>query len=257
MVKKILLLLIVLLYSSNSMAYLYRPCAQCGDVFVQPKVVYAGGSLGFTAFSSPGLNNYQIATPPPNPSDHFDNKGTAFGLNADAFIGTLFIGNKTTWFPDFRLQADAIYIGDAKIKGVQTAKIGFLSKYNYHYQVSLKAITVSAIFDIYDFKGFEPFVGAGLGAAQINTSRFGQKPIDDASPSQITFNKSSNTKFIYHLDAGLHYQYTERVLLQAEYRYLDFGKVKTGKGSTGKKMLTPLTSHISTSSFSIGIAYSF
>jgi len=83
------------------------------------------------------------------------------------------------------------------------------------------ALTVMAnvYYDIGNFNGFTPYVGAGVGVSRNKLS-------DVALPVAST--SGTKTSFAYALHAGVSYDYSEALAIDASYRYIDLGKGQSG-----------------------------
>lgn len=85
--------------------------------------------------------------------------------------------------------------------------------------------------DIGNFRGIIPFIGAGLGASYNTISNF----TDTDPTSGTTFGPSfatgatvSTWNFAWAIYAGLGYQVTEKLILEAAYRYISLGDAQSG-----------------------------
>jgi opacity protein-like surface antigen len=89
----------------------------------------------------------------------------------------------------------------------------------------------NAYFDIWDFHGFKPFIGVGLGTSYNIISDFTDvDPTDgDTFDPSYAYAKDTGTwNFAWAVYAGIGYQVTERLTIEAAYRYLDLGKAQSG-----------------------------
>jgi len=105
------------------------------------------------------------------------------------------------------------------------------------------ALTVMAnvYYDIVNYYGFTPYVGAGIGLSRNKLS-------DVALPA--TSSGGTKTSFAYALHAGVSYDVNEALAIDASYRYIDLGKGQSG----------PLTidyDDLQAHEFRIGLRYRF
>ncbi len=84
---------------------------------------------------------------------------------------------------------------------------------------SAATLLVNAYYDIGNFNGFTPYVGAGIGVSRNRIS-------DINLPATST--SGSKTSFAYALHAGVSYEVNEALSIDASYRYIDLGKAKSG-----------------------------
>ena len=105
------------------------------------------------------------------------------------------------------------------------------------------AITVMAnvYYDIVNYNGFTPYVGAGVGVSRNRLS-------DINLPATST--SGTKTSFAYALHAGVSYDYSEALTIDASYRYIDLGKGKSGPTTID---VDNLVAH----DFRIGLRYRF
>jgi len=83
------------------------------------------------------------------------------------------------------------------------------------------ALTVMAnvYYDIVRYRGFTPYVGAGIGLSRNKIS-------DVALP--VASSGGTKTSFAYALHAGVSYDFSEALTVDASYRYIDLGKGESG-----------------------------
>ena len=81
-----------------------------------------------------------------------------------------------------------------------------------------------------NFHGFTPYVGGGIGFAHIRLHEYaGFNP----NGTSNTFNDHSKTNFAWNLTAGASYDVWEKLSVDANYRYLNFGDIQTGTDPAG------------------------
>ncbi len=80
------------------------------------------------------------------------------------------------------------------------------------------------------YYGFTPYIGGGIGFAYVDLSEYaGFNP----NGTTNTFNDNDATNFAWNVTAGASYAFSERLALDANYRYLDFGDISTGGDPAG------------------------
>ena len=122
---------------------------------------------------------------------------------------------------------------------------------------SLKSYTLmfNAYYDIGKFRGFVPYVGAGVGAAYhiVDEVYFTE------NPNLINRIEGDETlSFAWSLMAGLAYQVSDRAILDFGYRYINMGDAKSGRvdnaGFVNPQVdLDDIAAH----EFKIGLRYHF
>ena len=107
---------------------------------------------------------------------------------------------------------------------------------------------VNGYFDVGHFSGFTPYVGAGVGASYVkfdsytsngtctlanntqdcyqvgNANYYNPNPGDSlVSTSRTTYNTNASWKFTYALMAGVSYEFTHNLKVDAGYKYMSIG----------------------------------
>jgi opacity protein-like surface antigen len=83
-------------------------------------------------------------------------------------------------------------------------------------------LMLNGYYDLGNFNGMVPYVGAGVGVAYHRMSDV-QGDVGPTSQSG-----GDNTAFAWSLMAGVAYQLTERAILDIGYRFIDLGSVRSG-----------------------------
>lgn len=109
------------------------------------------------------------------------------------------------------------------------------------------ALMVNGYYDLGNFRGFVPYLGAGLGIAWNST--------DDVTltPGGVRLGGDSDSSFAWALMAGVGYQVSERAILDLGYRYIDLGEAASGAGGTAPVRLHDLAAH----EIKVGLRYHF
>ena len=75
-----------------------------------------------------------------------------------------------------------------------------------------------------------PFIGAGVGAAHIQTSGISDNGLSNGSPGSYFADGASRTNFAWAAHAGLAYKVNSNFTVELAYRYLDMGTAVHGFG---------------------------
>lgn len=113
---------------------------------------------------------------------------------------------------------------------------------------------INGYYDFGNFRGFVPYVGAGVGMAVHD---MGYVTVDHpASPNP----QHGDTKvdLAWALMAGFGYQLTSRAILDVGYRYIDMGSAQSNQGDTAQ-FLNPklVTNEMTAHEIKVGIRYHF
>ncbi|MDQ2704125.1 MAG: outer membrane beta-barrel protein [Pseudomonadota bacterium] len=81
-------------------------------------------------------------------------------------------------------------------------------------------------YDIGDFYGITPYVGAGIGASYNTISNF--RDVGQITPSAGYADDNSEWNFAWALHAGLGFQATERMTIDFGYSFISLGDAETG-----------------------------
>jgi len=136
---------------------------------------------------------------------------------------------------DFSYDADPTYISAATPTRMTS-------------QLSSHAVMANVYYDIKTKSKFTPFIGGGIGVSR-NKTQSDVTVIATNAPAKASTTKNN---FAWNLGAGVGYQLTDAITLDASYRYVDLGKAVWGTPTmeiTGQD----LTSHEVT----IGLRYAF
>jgi len=119
--------------------------------------------------------------------------------------------------------------------------------------VSAKVDAVTALFngylDLGTWYGLTPYIGAGAGVANLRTHDYSST----AAPPFAGGLSNSQWKFAYAVMAGAGYSIAPNIVLDAGYRYVNFGDVTTASDSVGAMTLKNLAAH----EVRVGVRWSF
>jgi len=114
---------------------------------------------------------------------------------------------------------------------------------------------VNAYYDLGQFRGFVPYVGAGVGAAyhMVDEVYFTENPY---LTNRIEGDKTLS--FAWSLMAGVAYQVSDRAILDFGYKYIDMGSAHSGRVDNAG-YLNPQVDidDIAAHEFKIGLRYHF
>ncbi|RXF75484.1 outer membrane protein [Hansschlegelia zhihuaiae] len=119
-------------------------------------------------------------------------------------------------------------------------------------KAKIDAVTIFAngYFDIATFNGFTPYVGGGVGAAYLDIDHYRSNSVGNPS-----YKGDSDWNFAWNVTAGVGFQVSDNLVLDANYRFVDLGQVKTksipAAGSSGKVKVDDIQAH----EFRVGFRY--
>ena len=124
-----------------------------------------------------------------------------------------------------------------------------------HTSVSTTTLMFNGYYDLGSFRGFVPYVGAGVGLAYNQTGDVSFT----ANPALVNrIRGEDRLAMAWSLMTGVGYQITDRMVLDFGYRYLDMGKAESSVIDTAgfanpRVRIDDLSAH----EFKVGIRYSF
>jgi opacity protein-like surface antigen len=111
------------------------------------------------------------------------------------------------------------------------------------------ALMVNGYYDLGNFRGFVPYLGAGLGIAWNSTDAVVTTPAGGRLAGE------SESSFAWAVMAGVGYQVSERAILDLGYRYIDLGDATSG---TGGGVTAPVRIHdLAAHEIKLGLRYHF
>ena len=115
-------------------------------------------------------------------------------------------------------------------------------------------VMVNGYYDFGNFRGFVPYVGAGVGVALHDMDYV----IVEHPASPNPQHGETKADLAWAVMAGVGYQVTSRAILDVGYRYIDMGSAVSNQGDTAqalnpKLLLNDLTAH----EFKVGLRYHF
>lgn len=147
---------------------------------------------------------------------------------------------------------------DAKDSNNFDFKIKKTYNHKFASELSVYSAMVNVYYDIETGTKFMPYVGGGIGYAHIKNKAKVSGMIDK-TPFNISSSESENN-FAWNLGAGVAYALSDKISVDAGYRYTDYGNVKESVSQDGfaKSVINvdgkyDVTSH----EFLIGARYAF
>lgn len=188
--------------------------------YLRGDVGYAWGTLG-GARSAPGFSN-----------------PTANSLDS-GFVGGIGAGIKSRWLrTDVTIDYTSLtYKGSVAAPDDTTAKVAAL------------AALFNGYVDLGTWYNFTPYIGGGIGAAQIRLSDYAST----AAPPFTTGASKTQYNFAWSLTGGVGYQVAPNIVVDANYRYVNFGDVTSASDAFGDMTLKNVAAH----EVRLGIRWSF
>lgn len=119
--------------------------------------------------------------------------------------------------------------------------------------------TYTAMLNVYkdfgNFRGFVPYVGAGIGVAY---NRLGDVSFTGNPNLTNVIHGNNDLSLAWSLMAGVGYQISDRTILDFGYRYIDFGRIESQQSdSAGFVNPAVKLSDLSAHEFKVGLRYYF
>ncbi len=142
--------------------------------------------------------------------------------------------------------------GDRDVRGTLAAPSGAA------FATSVQSLTLmfNAYYDLMQFGGFTPYVGAGVGVAHND---LGSVTFTGDPTLSNTLNGADKWSLAWSLMAGVGYQISQRVTLDLGYRYIDMGDVRSSRvDSSGFNGNPPLrVDDLTAHEFKVGLRFAF
>ena len=164
------------------------------------------------------------------------------------------------WNHWFRTDVTGEYRSKSDFDGLDIGTVGgVLIPDNYSAKKSEWVALLNGYLDVGTWHGITPFVGAGIGAANVKISDFTDIGITNDS---VAFGDDKDQwNFAWALYAGLGFEVTDALTLELAYRYLDLGDGETGDlvGYDGTNTIdNPMKfENITSHDIKVGIRYTF
>ena len=158
---------------------------------------------------------------------------------------------------NMRAEIEYGYNGKAKLKGDMNYRIATnipAALLPYRSEIKSQFVMANIYYDFDTGSDWVPYLGAGLGYARVKADN--SVEFDGQS---MSLSKSSNN-FAWNVTAGVAYNVTENLSIDASYRFMDLGKAKTsGNFDLGQAYTHDVhtKSKVRTNELNIGIRYTF
>jgi len=117
-----------------------------------------------------------------------------------------------------------LYATDLCVKGCGSHESAKLSAWTFFW---------NGYVDIATFKGFTPYVGGGIGVARLDITNYKSEgfggPICGGKCPTSNYKGDERWNFAWNLQAGVGFNVTDNLLIDANYRFVDLGKARTGR----------------------------
>lgn len=178
---------------------------------------YLRGDIGYSNQEVDGLDNAL-----------YDAYDSVENVSAD-FDGAPFFaaGVGYRWNHWFRTDVTGEYRSKSDFDGLDIGTVGGVRiPDNYTAKKSEWLALLNGYFDVGTWHGITPFVGAGVGAANVEISDFTDVGVTNAS---VAFGDDHDEwNFAWALYAGLGFEVTDAFTVELAYRYLDIGDGQSG-----------------------------
>lgn len=150
------------------------------------------------------------------------------------------------WGNNLRTELEYGYNGKAKLEGSASTP-----DLNYKSDIKSQFVMANVYYDFDLDSNWTPYVGAGIGYARVkadNQVNFG---------GEVASLSKSSGNFAWNLTAGISYEMTDNLSIDASYRYIDYGKVKnSGSLELGaQKYRAHSHSKVRSNELNLGIRY--
>ena len=156
--------------------------------------LYVGGNLGLAS-----LNDSDVSAP-----NYSASVTTDMGASLSGVVGYAFENN-------FRIEGELVSQANEFDQSKESG-----SNYSLTGDVTSLAIMANGYYDFNNKSRFTPFIGAGIGFANVSVNDLHYVGYsDDANIDD------DDTVFAYQLSAGVGFEITERITLDLKYRYFE------------------------------------
>jgi opacity protein-like surface antigen len=202
---------------------------------------YAGIKAGTAFMSADDISNTtNTAAPAAVNKDSEDNAVFALGASVGYDWTTKGAPVRTeleyAYRHDFSYDANPTFIGAAIPTSTKS-------------EMTSHTVMVNAYYDFKTKTKFTPYLGGGIGVSWNNTDTDGTVIATGVSQNY----SETKANFAWNLTAGVGYQLTDAITLDANYRYVDLGKAVWGNPATAELTSDDLTAH----EVYLGLRYAF
>jgi opacity protein-like surface antigen len=196
--------------------------ADMSDLFLEPLLPveigsawYLRGDIGYKVYPSPSATYTRSLTNIENYTD--------VSLDSALIVGGGFGYKFNQWF---RSDVTVDYSAPADFSGRLTCTAAACGS-NYiqaNGQIATWTILANAYFDLGTWAGFTPYIGGGIGTANVQIKDYMQNnPPANPAVYNATASDQSKWNFAWAVTAGVSYDMTENLLLDLNYRYASLG----------------------------------
>lgn len=183
-----------------------------------------------------------------NPETHFVQKNGGRITNGDGWACGVGVGKQFTQY--VRADVTLEYRGPFEVEGIRDPSVG--GSQGQKTDIESLVTLVNAYVDLGTYGRFTPYVGAGVG--------FAYNMMDDVLLPETGFETlgANKTSFAWALMAGTAFDLTDRLKLDAGYRYIDYGVARSStKGSDGSTVPTITVKQLAAHEIRVGLRYAF
>ncbi|MHA1523808.1 MAG: outer membrane protein, partial [Alphaproteobacteria bacterium] len=217
------------------------------EIFIEEEVVYQA-----PAYYARIDCSYAFMVKPDmyvsNPETHFVQKNGGRITHGDGWACGVGVGHQFGQY--FRADVTLEYRGPFEVEGIRDPLVG--GSIGQKTDIQSLVTMFNGYVDLGTYGGFTPYLGAGIGVAY--------NMMDDVLLPQTGFETlgANNFSFAWALMAGTSYDLTDRLALDAGYRYIDYGAARSStKGSDGSSVPKITVKQLAAHEIRLGLRYAF
>ena len=163
------------------------------------------------------------------------------------------------WLTAFSLGAKYQYFLASQVNGeVIQYSLPQFTNYTYQWQAASNLILANAKLNFIDYRGFSPYINAGVGAVFNINEVYSETPLAGVTPRlSPDYGSNAGSQFAYILGAGIDYQLTPQFIISAEYQYSNLGNLSSSSGSNGWTSQSLNFGLNQSNAFLLGLTYLF
>lgn len=229
-------------------------------VMVTPAVASAGEQLGVYVAPKFVYGLTQMDTVKAHGSAYGESASIRIGSSEtdDTFGGSIAVGYDFDKKFGVPIRAELEYAGFSQAEAQKTYRDDYLGTHKLKQTYDIQTLFVNAYWDINTGTQFTPYLGAGLGMGFINTKLRYNGDLDPYIDGPISTGSKTITNFAWNIGAGIGYDITENWTLDAGYRFVGLGSVKTKTKTFDDELdVYGKTSNLYQHQIAVGVRYSF
>lgn len=163
------------------------------------------------------------------------------------------------WLSAFSLGLRYQYFMNTDMHGqVMQFSLPQFTNYNYKWQSAANVLLANAKLNFKQYQLFSPYVNAGLGSALYSGGKYSETALEGVT-ARISphFANRSGGQFAYQLGAGVDYQFSEAILLNAGYQYSNLAAMRSGPGTDNWSSQSLNFGTVHSNAFLLGMTYVF